>query len=282
MTTRRSFLGAMAGGLAASSALRRVAWAQGTKPPLGLQLWSVRKRLKQDVAGTLKQVKAWGFDEVESFGEFGAPVAGKLEDAGLRCPSMHFDYERLTGDMAGVQRDAEALGLKTIVNPYLPHKRKPFASREEILRAAGDFAKWAEAFKASGRRFAYHIHGQEFAPDGDGTLFDVLARESGPDVGFEADVYWVTFGGADPLALMKKYADRVWYTHLKDMAKGIAPGAKAAHRPESNVALGTGEIDIRDIVGESARIGVSVNFLEDESKDPFGQIPKSEAFYRTL
>ncbi len=76
----------------------------------------------------------------------------------------------------------------------------------------------------------------------------MLAKESGPDVGFEADVYWVTFGGGDPVALMKKHPGRIWFTHLKDMAKGIAPGSKAAHREQSNVVLGTGQIDVKGIL----------------------------------
>ena len=52
MTTRRSFLGAVAGGAAAATAFRGVARAAGgVKPPLGLQLWSVRAMLAKDVRG---------------------------------------------------------------------------------------------------------------------------------------------------------------------------------------------------------------------------------------
>ena len=282
MTSRRSFLGTMASGLAATSALRGVARAAGTKPPLGLQLWSVRNQLAKDVPGTLKQVKAWGFDEVESFGKFGAEIAGELKSAGLKVRAMHIGYDRLQGDLPGVLKDADAVGAGTIVNPYLPHKQKPQASREEILAAAGAFAKWAKQCKAAGKRFGYHIHGQEFGKATEGTLFDVLAKESGPDVGFEADVYWVTAGGADPVALMNRYPGRFWFTHLKDMAKGVAPLSEAAHREESNVALGTGQIDIKGVVAAGAKAGVELHFIEDESADPVAHIPQSVAYYKSL
>jgi sugar phosphate isomerase/epimerase len=284
MTTRRSFLGAVAGGAAATTALRGLAHAAGTgKPPLGLQLYSLRVALARDVPGTLKQIKAWGFDEVETFGTFGAEIAPQLKAAGLKVRSMHIGYDRLTSDMAGVLRDADAVGATTVLNPYLPHDRATrHATREEILKAAGDFAKWSKACRAAGKRFGYHIHGQEFGPAPEGTLFDVLAKESGPDVGFEADVYWVAFGGADPIALMKKYAGRVWFTHLKDMAKGIAPGAEKGHAPESNVVLGTGQIDIKGLVAAGAAAGVEMHIIEDESADPIGQIPKSVAYYKSL
>jgi sugar phosphate isomerase/epimerase len=281
MTSRRSFLGTLAAGVTAASALPRVAAAAG-KPPLGLQLWSVRNQLAKDVPGTLKQIKAWGFDEVETFGKFGAEIAGELKNAGLTVRAMHVDYAQLQGDMAGVLKAADAVGAKTIINPYLPHKQKPSASREDIIAAASSFSKWAKECKAAGKRFGYHIHGQEFGKAPEGTLFDVLAKESGPDVGFEADVYWVAFGGADPVALIKKYKGRVWYTHVKDMAKGIVPTSEQAHSEAANVPMGAGQIDIKGIVAAGIAAGVEMNILEDESADPIGNIPRSVAFYKTL
>jgi len=284
MTTRRTFLGAVAGGAAAATAFRGVARAAGSvKPPLGLQLYSLREMLAKDVPGTLKQIKAWGFDEVETFGAFGAEIAPQLKAAGLRVRSMHIGYDRLSTDMAGVLRDADAVGATTLLNPYLPHDRaKRQATREDILKAAGDFATWSKACRAAGKRFGYHIHGQEFGSAPEGTLFDVLAKESGPDVGFEADVYWVAFGGADPAALIKKHAGRIWFTHLKDMAKGIAPTSDAARADDAKVVLGTGQMDIKGILAAAAQAGVELHYLEDESADPAGQIPKSVAHYKSL
>jgi sugar phosphate isomerase/epimerase len=282
MTTRRSFLGAVAASTTAAAAWQRLAQAAPGPPLLGLQLWSVRAMLAKDVAGTLQKVKAWGFDDVETFGTFGAEIAPQLKASGLKVRAMHIGYDRLSGDMAGVLRDADAVGATTLINPYLPHQQKPQASREEILKAAGDFAKWSKQCRAAGKRFGYHIHGQEFGKAPEGTLFDVLAKESGPEVGFEADVYWVTAGGADPVALMKKYPGRIWYTHLKDMAKGVAAGSEATHREESNVVLGTGQMDVKGILAAGPKAGVEVHFIEDESADPAGQIPKSVGYYKSL
>jgi sugar phosphate isomerase/epimerase len=282
MRTRRAFLGSLAGGAAAAAALAGRARAAGTKPPLGLQLYSVRKQLEKDVPGTLKQVKAWGFDEVESYGPFGAEVAGALKDAGLRCGAIHVDFERLNGDLAGVLKEADTLGVKTIINPYLPHEQKPFASREEILKAAESFAQWSKECRAAGKRFGYHIHGQEFGKTPEGTLFDVLAKESGPDVVFEADVFWVTMGGADPVMLFGQYPGRFWSTHLKDMAKGTVRGTPGREMGRQNVVLGTGSIDIKGIVAAGAKAGVEIHYLEDESPDVLSQVPKSVAYYRSL
>jgi sugar phosphate isomerase/epimerase len=282
MTTRRSFLETLAVGAAAAALPRRARAAGSGKPPLGLQLYSLRNQLTKDVPGTLKQVMAWGFEEVESYGSYGASIAGALKDAGLRCRAMHVDYERLASDMAGVLKDADALGVKTLINPYLPHKAKPHASREEILKAAGDFAKWSKQCRAAGKRFGYHIHGQEFGKASEGSLFDVLAKESGPDVGFEADVFWISAGGADPVRLMNQYPGRFWFTHLKDMAKGSAPDNEGEVPDSASVVLGTGTIDIKGIVAAGAAAGVEIHYLEDESPDVLAQVPKSAAYYRAL
>jgi len=233
------------------------------------------------VPGTLKQVKAWGFDEVETFEPFGAKVAPQLTAAGLKVRSMHIGFDRLDKDMPGVLRDADAVGATTVLNPSLPFKAFP-ATREEILKAASSFRAWSKACRAAGKRFGYHVHGHEFGPAPEGTLFDVLAKEAGPDVGFEFDVYWIAYGGGDPVALMKKHAGRVWFTHLKDMPKGLAPGAPAAREEASKVVLGTGGLDIKGIVAAGPAAGVEIHFIEDESADPLGQIPKSVAYYRSL
>jgi len=279
MTTRRSFLGAVAGGLGVVVAGRRLGHAgDAKKPPLGLQLWSLRSMLEKDLPGTLETIRAWGIEEVESAGFYGRSAAeftAELEKAGLRCRSMHIGWDALGQDLSGVIKDAETVGATTIIQPSLPHAGDGAATREEMLRAAGAFASWSRQIRAAGKRFAYHMRSQEFGPAPEGTLFDVFAEEVGPDVGFELDVFWVTTGGVDPLTLMKKYPGRVWYTHLKDK-KGNGTG------PDAQVVLGTGRIDIAAVVKAGAAAGVEIHYLEDESRDPVGQIPKSIAYYEML
>jgi sugar phosphate isomerase/epimerase len=286
MTTRRSFLGTVAEGLGAAVAARSMAHAaEAKKPPLGLQLWSVRRECEADLPGTLKRIKSWGIDEVESadlHGRSAGAFAAELKGAGLRCRAMHVDFDRLETDLAGVLRDAEAVGAPYVINPSLPHEGKGPATREGILRAAAAFARWAKECKAAGRRLAYHTHSQEFGPAPEGTLFDVLAREAGPDVGFEFDVFWIVWGGADPVQLMEKYPGRVWFTHLKDMAKGTVPGREDQDLEKANVVLGTGRIDVAGVVQRGAKAGVLVHYLEDESPHPTLQIPQSVAYYRSL
>jgi sugar phosphate isomerase/epimerase len=286
MTTRRSFLEVIGGGLGLT--------ALGTAPtrprparraPFGLQLYSVRRELQKDVAGTLAKVKAIGFTDVETAGFHGLTAqvfAAELRKAGLICRSGLFDFDRFRDDPAGVVRDGQTLGAKFVGCAWIPHQG-PF-TREDCLHAAEVFTKAARVAHESGLRFAYHLHGYEWMPSTEGTLFDTLVAQTPADlVNFEVDVLWAKAGGADPAALIEKLGKRVPLTHLKDMAKGTQYTPPTTEIPESaNVVLGTGMLDIPAILRASDRAGVEYHFLEDEHVDALEHLPKSLAYLRGL
>jgi sugar phosphate isomerase/epimerase len=133
----------------------------------------------------------------------------------------------------------------------------------------------------NGLKFCYHIHGYEFRPYLNGTLFDYMVKNTDPRyVNFEMDVFWVKHPGQDPVALLKKYPDRFLMLHLKDRAHGTE-GNQNGHAPdESNVVLGKGDVGIAEIMKEAKKIGIKYCFIEDESAKSTEQIPQSLAFLR--
>ena len=83
------------------------------------------------------------------------------------------------------------------------------------------FNRAGEALAKHGIKFYYHNHGYEFEPHGDGTLFDLLIKETKPEfVSFQMDVMWTVFPGQDPVKLMEKYGNRWALMHVKDLKKG--------------------------------------------------------------
>ena len=88
MGSRRSFL-KKAAVVGAAVASQRAEWlrASALGLPLGLQLYSVREQLPKDYLGTLKQIAALGYKEVEAAGFYDkTPVEVKaaMQEAGLR------------------------------------------------------------------------------------------------------------------------------------------------------------------------------------------------------
>ncbi len=135
----------------------------------------------------------------------------------------------------------------------------------------------------NGISFNYHVHGYEFRPYEDGTLFDYLVANTDPQyVNFQIDVFWAKQGGADPVALMKKYPRRITMLHLKDRKHGTPDSIDGTAPDETNVVLGTGDVDIAAVMETAAAIGVRHYFIEDESPDALTQIPQSLEYLRNL
>ncbi len=282
MTSRRDFLTKVAVGAAAL----RPAW--GADPPevktalngpVGLQLYSVRESLKKDVPGTLAKVRALGIREVETAGTWGQSAAdhrAALDTAGLVCRASHVGLENLQADTPLAFKEVKTLGTSWVVCPWIPHD-KAF-TRDDALKAAAAFNRLAKAGKEDGLRFAYHCHGYEFVPSAEGTLFDTLVGATDPAlVSYEIDVFWAKAGGADPAAVIEKMKGRVPFLHVKDMKKGLTypAGSSSNSTDDANVPVGTGQIDWPAVLRAAMKSGVQVYYLEDESPDPFAQIPVS-------
>jgi sugar phosphate isomerase/epimerase len=253
--------------------------------PVGVQLWSFREYLPKDLAGTLKKVRALGFREVEGAGLWKHTVGelrAALDAAGLRCQSAHMQFDRLRDDAAGAFAEAKALGATWVVCPWIPHD-KVFA-RADALKSAEVFNKVATAAESAGLRFAYHCHGYEMLPSPEGTRFDTLAQNTDPKrVMFQIDVFHALHGGADPTALITRYANRVASLHLKDLKKDV-PISKGTGvgRPEDDVPVGSGQVDWPSVLRAAMKAGASLYYLEDESADPWGHIPQSLAYLKAF
>jgi sugar phosphate isomerase/epimerase len=285
------FLGAMTTGLAAASFGRR-AMADALAPevqtslgaPIGLQMWSLRDYAKKDLAGTFARLRALGIVQVETAGLYDNDVAtyrAALDKAGLKCSGAHIGYDAWKKDAAAAAREAKALGARFTTCAWV--KGENAFSREDALRAAGVFNASAQACAAEGLRFTYHSHGYEFVPSPEGTLWDTIVKNTDTLVGFEIDVFWVKAGGFDPAKLIAGLAGRVPQLHVKDMAKGLTfpPGSSSA--PETaNVVVGTGQIDWPAVFRAAKAAGAEAYYVEDESADPWGQIPRSLAYLGAL
>src|SRR5437763_264107 len=72
------------------------AFAQGKKIPIGLELFSVRKALQDDLMGTVRKVAALGYEDVEFFSPYyswtpeqAKDVRKLMDDVGIKCLSTH-------------------------------------------------------------------------------------------------------------------------------------------------------------------------------------------------
>lgn len=257
----------------------------GFKGPLGLQLYSLRDQFAKDVPGTLDKVRGMGFKYVEPYSTHGLTpekFRAELDKRGLKAISGHFPYERFRDDVEGVARDAKILGLQYAGCAWIPH---PGDFDEKTCREAiAVYNHAGEVLAKHGVTFFSHNHGYEFQPYGDGTLFDLLMKETKPEfVSFEQDVFWTVHAGQDPVKLFEKYGNRWKLTHLKDMKASTPTGLLNGHTDvANNVVIGTGKIDFPALLRAAAKAGVKWHFIEDESPSVEQQIPQSLRYLESL
>lgn len=252
--------------------------------PIGVQTYTFRKSLPNNVAATLDTIKMMGITEIEGSGGRMAPEEfKKLCDArGISIPSTGAGYDQLIKNIDSVIYRAKILGAKYVMCAWIPHTTGSF-NFENAKKAVEDFNAAGKVLKENGLTFCYHAHGYEFWPYEDGTLLDYIIKNTNPEyVAFEMDIMWIYFGGGDPESLLKKYGDRWKLMHLKDLRKGTKKDLTGLTSPENDVALGTGELDIPGILKQAKKTGIKHYFIEDESSQVNIQVPQSIKYLKGL
>lgn len=182
------------------------------------QLYSARNFQPWD--DVLQLVASAGYDEVEGFGGVYADAAGlraMLDRKGLAMPTGHFSIDMLENDFEEAARIASTLGVETMICPHIVADKRPadadgWRAFGERLEAVG------KRCKAAGYGFAWHNHDFEFKALPDGSVPMQLILDAAPGIGIELDVAWVVRGGADPLAWIDRYGQRIVAVHVKDIA----------------------------------------------------------------
>jgi sugar phosphate isomerase/epimerase len=274
--------------LAAVFSDNKYAFAQKDQPlytaPLGVEAYTFRKSFPIDVAKTLDTVKMMGFTEIEGGGNRTTPeVFRKLcDERGISIPSIGVGYDQLVKSPDSIVYRAKVLGAKYVMCAWIPHK-DGVLTFDDAKKAAEDFNKAGKILKDNGLIFCYHAHGYEFQPFENGTLLDYIFNNTNPAfVSFEMDIFWMQFGGGDPVALLKKYGNRWKLMHLKDMRKGTIKDLTGGTSVENDVTLGTGEINIPAILKQAKKIGITHYFIEDESNYVNEHVPQSIMYLKSL
>lgn len=260
---RRDFL-KTSGTIATSSLLYSIPSLATAEKRVGLQLYTVRKDIRENLEGTLEQVAKIGYNSVElagysngAFYKMKPAEFKKLANSfGLKVMSSHngFSLEKVEQ----IANDNAELGVEFSVLPALGGKLRQ--TLDDYKKQAELFNKYGEACKKAGIRFAYHNHAFEFEKKDGEIPYDVLLKETDPDlVSFEMDLYWIKKGGYEPLDYFKKYPGRFTLWHVKDLD------------PETGkyTEVGSGNIDFKEIFENADTSGMEYFFVElDNSERP--------------
>lgn len=261
---RRTFVATLGAALA-TPALARGALAHGARTPaarrlkrVGIQLYTLRDAARGGLERTLADIAAAGYNEVEllsSMNNFGAPAAelrAMLDRLNLRAPSTHSN----TLDNFDKQLDeAATLGQEYIILAGLPG---------EHPKTADDYRRWADRINEAARTararniwFGFHNHATDFVPVDGGAGYDVLIERTDPSITrHQLDIGNLAMASREPLAYLKRFGDRYWQFHVKDV-----PALGATNDTE----LGKGALDLRAILRAIDRIDEKHLYVEQET-----------------
>jgi sugar phosphate isomerase/epimerase len=251
----------------------------------GIELYSFRNQFPNDVKGTLDKIKSFGITAVEGGESYGMPISEfqvALKERNIKVVSIGAEFKDLENNIDSVIGKAKSYGSKYVVCFGIPHQPNQL-SIAELEYAVQVFTAAGKKLKSNGIELCYHPHGFEFRPYKDGTMFDEFVRRLDPSAAnFEMDVFWVKHPGQDPVALLKKYPTRFKLLHLKDRQKGTEGNQSGEADVETNVVLGTGDVDIAEVIRQARKNKIKYMFIEDESSRSMEQVPQSIRFINSV
>jgi sugar phosphate isomerase/epimerase len=277
--SRRNFLrissvGALGIMAASPFSCKSVAVTDRKRYGVGLQLYTIRDAMDEDVKGSLQKLSDLGYKNLElasySDGKFYgyAPAEFKkmVNDLGMEIISSHtqVEAEGITLDNAKKMADDHAeLGVSYCVQPWVEEADRNIESYKKMI---GDWNEVGRIMKNTGIQFGYHNHNFEFENiNGIIPYYDIFMPEMDADlITMEIDIFWVSKAGQDPVAMFNKYPGRFKLFHLKDMYTHEAPFFDVTK--DDIAPVGEGVIDFKRILESKNVAGMEYMFVEDDNQ----------------
>ncbi len=261
--------------------------APGRKLPIGIEMYAVRKEQQKDLPGTLKAVKAMGYDAVEFYAPYlgwtlpyAKEVRAMLDDLGLRCYSTHNGFGSFTpGDtMTKAIEINQILGARYIILASPPMST---GTADEWKALCAQLVTAADTLRPHGLFAGWHNHDAEWAKLADGQrVMEVIAANTPADFVLQLDVGTCVKAGADPVAWITAHPGRIKCAHLKDWA----PGTDAEEK-SYRVLFGEGVSPWAQIVTALESVGGVEYYLMEQEGSRYSELEtarKCLASWKTL
>lgn len=246
--------------------------------PIGLELYSVRDDLANDVRGTLKAVATMGYEGVEFAGPPPRPATELrklLDEFGLVCCGWHTPFEAVQPDrLAETIELNQEVGNRYAIIPGLPGHL--IQTRDDWRKMADFFNELADKLAPHGMQTGYHNHHIEFTPLDGEPPWDTFFGNTKKEVVMQLDTGNALFGGGDCLEILRKYPGRAATVHLKPYSKSAG---KDDPREGFRPVIGDDELPWEDIFSLCETVGETTWYIVEYESDAF---PPLEAVDRCL
>jgi len=270
--SRRSFLA-----LSATLPWSLRAYAS-TSIPLGLELYSVRNALKDNLMGTVRAVAQMGYQCVEFYAPYfdwteaqTTQMKKLLDDLGIRCFSTHNSSSYFSPENIQRARDMNLiLGSKYMVMA----SSQPKPGLDGWKEVADALNSAADQLEAAGLKTGYHNHKPEFIPVEGKRPIEILAKNTKPSIMLQLDVGTCLEAGSDPVAWIRANPGRIRSLHLKDWSPDPAKGYA--------VLFGEGTADWKNIFAAAESVGGVEYYLIEQEGSRFSELDTAKECLQTF
>jgi sugar phosphate isomerase/epimerase len=255
---------------------------------IGVQLYTVRNVILDNPAQVLKKIEEIGYREVELVWASMDKIWAELKKTSLKPVSVHLDSQLFLpekkSELDEAFHKAKERGFEYAVYPAVPRPDRQngadfFKSMAEKLADAG-----SKCHKL-GLQFCYHNHAFDFRRLGSTTPLEILMSGTSRDtLALEADIFWVSVAGHDPVEFLKSYAGRIPMLHLKNKAEGMGVQFNENVPPSAFREVGRGSLDVPAILSTAKAIGAKHFFVEQDQTpgDPLESLRASYSYLSGL
>ena len=221
-------------------------------------MYTLRDLTEKDMAGTLREVKAMGYEGIElaGYGNLSREeLKAAVDETGLTVVSNHVAIDRVQNQFDDIKAEADLFGYSLVGVPYLAEDYR--TTKENWLKTATLLNELGKRLRdEAGLTLFYHNHAFELEEQfGGETGLDILYGNSDPQfLQAELDTYWVQKGGANPTEYLRKYAGRTPVLHIKDMSDS-----------GDFAEVGTGVLDWPSIFSAAEAGGVTAYIVEQDT-----------------
>ncbi len=230
---------------------------------IGLQTYTVRHLMKEDLELTFSELKSMGIQQIEvSRMPINDETAQKIDQYQFDVCSLQITMKKLFHDAEEIIRFARTVNANHVVVSVLPWwGHIPVIGIKRFVKKMHELLL---IYEKEDITVSFHHHAYEIKND----ILTVLDKMLDQKIGFIIDTYWITFSNKDPLTVYQDFKHRVKGIHLRDYLEG------------HDITPGKGKIDFKRILDQASDTIYTV--IEENAKDPLIAIEEAKHYLEGL
>jgi len=235
--------------------------------PIGVQLYCVRNKLKNDFPRTLAALAKMDYQGVEFadyFGHSARDLRRMLDGNGLQCCGSHIYFDDLVGEnLKETIAFNRTLGNKYLILRWMPEEHR--SSEEEFLKTIDFLNEVAAKVEPHGMRLGYHNHDYIFETFDGEMLWNILADRSRENFILQMDTGNAAHTGVDVIPLLERNAGKTATIHMKPFSS-----------KDDNALIGEDELDWKRILQICEHSGATEWYIIEYEREAYDSLEALE------